>query len=183
MDYFILQYLLVRFQTKEVFVKSVEEMEKSPLDAMWPLFMKMDSFYTALAKRHGESYLSEWLLDELFDAPDGVTQKYLCEAMHAPKQTVSSIIASLEKRGLVKTVPNENDKRSKLHMLTEAGMQKQQLVGRDMAKVETYAVEGLKPEELQTMYQTFQHIVDRLEDGLALLPGKEGAKTNEEGIA
>ena len=94
--------------------------EESVMDFLTPLLARFDKIYYDLAKRHGESYFGMWVLEEIGDKPEGVTQKQLCEILYSPKQTVNSLIASYVRRGLVETKPNSSDGRSKLHVLTAA---------------------------------------------------------------
>lgn len=81
----------------------------------------MDSLYGEFAKRVGESYHALFVLSLLDEHPEGISQKQLCQELHTPKQTVGSIINSLEQRELVTHRPDEADKRSKLHSLTPEG--------------------------------------------------------------
>ncbi len=98
-----------------------ETLPAKPLEALCDASMRLDDIYSAFAKRHGETYLSTWAIYELGGHPEGLTQKQLAGALYSPKQTISSLVASLERRGLVRTVSSENDKRSKNHFLTEQG--------------------------------------------------------------
>ena len=69
--------------------------EESVMDFFTPLLARFDKIYYDLAKRHGESYFDMWVLEEIGDKPEGVTQKQLCEILYSPKQTVNSLVASL----------------------------------------------------------------------------------------
>lgn len=95
--------------------------EESVMDFLTPLLAQFDKIYYDLAKRHGESYFGMWVLEEIGDRPEGVTQKQLCEILYSPKQTVNSLVASYVRRGLVETKPNSSDGRNKLHVLTAGG--------------------------------------------------------------
>lgn len=108
--------------------------EESVMDFLTPLLAQFDKIYHDLAKRHGESYFGMWVLEEIGDRPEGVTQKQLCEIPYSPKQTVNSLITSYVRRGLVETKPNSSDGRSKLHVLTAAGKEKLEAIRRDEKK-------------------------------------------------
>lgn len=95
--------------------------EESAMDFLTPLLAQFDKIYYDLAKRHGESYFGMWVLEEIGDRPEGVTQKQLCEILYSPKQTVNSLVSSFVRRGLVETKPNSTDGRSKLHVLLRRG--------------------------------------------------------------
>ena len=83
--------------------------EESVMDFLTPLLARFDKIYYDLAKRHGESYFGMWVLEEIGDRPEEVTQKQLCGILYSPKQTVNSLIASFVRRGLVETKPNSTD--------------------------------------------------------------------------
>lgn len=81
-----------------------------------------------------------WVLEEIGEHPEGVTQKHLCEALHSPKQTVNSLVSAHVRRGLVETKPNSRDGRSKLHVLTEEELA---LVRRILTDVTNRFAEGV----------------------------------------
>ena len=56
--------------------------EESVMDFLTPLLARFDKIYYDLAKRHGESYFGMWVLEEIGDKPEGVTQKQLCEILY-----------------------------------------------------------------------------------------------------
>lgn len=95
--------------------------EESVMDFLTPLLAQFDKIYYDLAKRHGESYFGMWVLEEIGDKPEGVTQKQLCEILYSPKQTVNSLVASFVRRGLVEAKPNSTDGRSKSMCLLRRG--------------------------------------------------------------
>lgn len=70
------------------------------LDDLYRDFFRMDSLYSAFAKRHGESYHALAALDILGEHPDGIRQKDLVKLMFLPKQTVGAIMGGFERRGL-----------------------------------------------------------------------------------
>lgn len=117
--------------------------EESVMDFLTPLLARFDKIYYDLAKRHGESYFGMWVLEEIGDKPEGVTQKQLCEILYSPKQAVNSLIASFVRRGLVETKPNSTDGRSKLHVLTAAGKEKLDAIRRDERMLGIYSLDGV----------------------------------------
>lgn len=122
--------------------------EESVMDFLTPLLARFDKIYYDLAKRHGKSYFGMWVLEEIGDKPEGVTQKQLCEILYSPKQTVNSLVASFVRRGLVETKPNSSDGRSKLHVLTAAGKEKLDAIRRDERMLGIYSLDGVSREEL-----------------------------------
>lgn len=117
--------------------------EESAMDFLTPLLAQFDKIYYDLAKRHGESYFGMWVLEEIGDRPEGVTQKQLCEILYSPKQTVNSLVSSFVRRGLVETKPNSTDGRSKLHVLTAAGKEKLDQVRRVLFGIADRCTQGV----------------------------------------
>ena len=143
--------------------------EESVMDFLTPLLAQFDKIYHDLAKRHGESYFGMWVLEEIGDRPEGVTQKQLCEILYSPKQTVNSLITSYVRRGLVETKPNSCDGRSKLHVLTAAGKEKFEAIRRDEKKLGSYSLNGVSREELDQVRRVLFGIADRCTQGVAFL--------------
>ena len=125
--------------------------EESVMDFFALLLAQFDKIYYDLAKRHGESYFGMWVLEEIGDKPEGVTQKQLCEILYSPKQTVNSLVASFVRRGLVETKPNSTDER---------------MLG-------IYSLDGVSREELDQVRRVLFGIADRCTQGIAFLNANE----------
>ncbi len=138
-----------------------------PLDALCDASMRLDDIYGVFAKRHGETYLSMWAIYELGTHPEGLTQKQLASALYSPKQTVSSLIASLERRGLVRTVSSENDKRSKNHFLTEQGERLFREVDSEQEEYEIACLQELGSERMARMIADIDAVLTCIERKLA----------------
>ena len=147
--------------------------EESVMDFLTPLLARFDKIYYDLAKRHGESYFGMWVLEEIGDRPEGVTQKQLCEILYSPKQTVNSLVASFVRRGLVETKSNSTDGRSKLHVLTAAGKEKLDAIRRDERMLGIYSLDGVSREELDQVRRVLFGIADRCTQGIAFLNANE----------
>ena len=145
------------------------ESEERAIDFLTPLLAQFDKIYHDLAKRHGESYFGMWVLEEIGDKPEEVTQKQLCGILCSPKQTVNSLIASYVRRGLVETKPNSTDGRSKLHVLTAAGKEKLDAIRRDERMLGIYSLDGVSREELDQVRRVLFGIADRCTQGIAFL--------------
>lgn len=149
------------------------ESDERAIDFLTPLLAQFDKIYYDLAKRYGESYFGMWVLEEIGDRPEGVTQKQLCDILYSPKQTVNSLIASFVRRGLVETRPNSTDGRSKLHVLTAAGKEKFDAIRRDERMLGSYSLKGVSREELGQMRRVLFGIADRCTQGVAFLNANE----------
>jgi len=83
--------------------------------------LRLDRLYNDFARLHGETYLSLAMLEVLADNPEGVSQKRITQEVFASKQTVSSTIGDLTRRGFVEQHACEEDGRCRLVFLTAAG--------------------------------------------------------------
>ena len=153
--------------------------EVGAFDFLMPLFTQCDKIYSDMAKRHGESYMGMWVLEEIGEHPEGVTQKHLCEALYSPKQTVNSLVSAHVRRGLVETKPNSRDGRSKLHVLTEEGKAKFDAIRSDEEALEAYSLEGVSEEELALVRRILTDVTNRFAEGVAKLDAGESLAEGE----
>ncbi len=77
--------------------------------------------YDGCAKLHGLTVSELFVLDILWFAEDGCTQKDICERMSANKQTINSIITRFDKKGFISYAEVKEDRRNKRILLTEKG--------------------------------------------------------------
>lgn len=92
-------------------------------------------------------------LNHLVRLGDRKTPMQLARAFQVPKTSMSHTLAGLEKRGLIKMLPNPDDGRGKLVVITEAGK-----------KVRNSAIEDLSP-DIARLLPEFS-----ADDAQALLP-------------
>lgn len=79
------------------------------------------ALYDEYAKNNGILMKTFLVLNVLFYAGDGMTQKEICARTFHSKQTVSLIVKNLRSEGYVTLCENADDKRNKTVRLTEAG--------------------------------------------------------------
>lgn len=79
------------------------------------------ALYDEYAKNNGILMKTFLVLNVLFYAKDGMTQKEICDRTFQSKQTVSLIIKNLLKDGYVTLIENVNDKRNKTVKMTDEG--------------------------------------------------------------
>lgn len=77
--------------------------------------------YARCAKRHGLTTNELFVLDILWFAPNGCTQKEICDRLSASKQTINAIIARFDRSGHVSFAEVKEDRRNKRIVLTESG--------------------------------------------------------------
>ena len=109
------------------------------------------ALYDEYAKSNGILMKTFLVLNILFYAKDGLTQKEICEKTFQSKQTVSLIIKSLLAEGYVTLVEDNEDKRSKIVKMTEAGRFYAEKPVRHITWSEDTAMSMFTPEEQQTL--------------------------------
>ena len=60
---------------------------------------------------------------DLLAEHDGMSQQQIAEMLHIRPQSVSEAIKGLENRGLIRRLPNEQDRRSSLIYITQQGIE------------------------------------------------------------
>lgn len=79
------------------------------------------ALYDAYAKKNGLMMNTLLVLNVLYYAKEGMTQKDICERTFNSKQTVSIIIKKLLQDNYILAEDDPKDKRNKLILLTESG--------------------------------------------------------------
>lgn len=101
-------------------MNSNEKLRKE-IDAYYENWFRLNKAYAAWAQRRGTTDNLLFALYEIFSAPDGCTQQMICKKLFLPKQTVSFLLAKLEKQGYITRTENLKDRRNKLVFLTKEG--------------------------------------------------------------
>lgn len=79
--------------------------------------------YGRYARRYALTTNELFVLDILWFADDGVTQKDICDRLSANKQTVAAIVNRFMKKGLVVLEEAAQDRRHKLIRFTPSGVE------------------------------------------------------------
>lgn len=120
------------------------------------------SLYDAFAKRHGMLTNTLLVVNALFYAKDGLTQRQICEATFESKQTVSLIVARLKKEGHVTVEPSEGDRREKTVRMTEEGRERYEDPIRHITWAEDTAMSMFTQEEQEALNALSRQFTDRL---------------------
>lgn len=122
------------------------------------------ALYDEWAKRNGLLMNTFLVMNTLFYAKEGMTQKQVCDTVHLSKQTVSLIIKNLVRDGNVEFETDPSDGRSALVQMTEAGRLQAEGPVRHITWAEDTAMSMLTPEEqeqLVTLSRRFtQHLTE-----------------------
>ncbi|MCU7552087.1 MarR family transcriptional regulator [Chitinophagaceae bacterium LB-8] len=93
---------------------------------------------------------------------DGKSQQELCNATFRDKPSITRLVDNLERSGLVKRVPSENDKRiNKIHLTEHALLLHEQtmLLAEETLKE---ALEGVPAEQIDLCKEVLQKVYDNL---------------------
>lgn len=105
------------------------------------------ALYSEYAKSHGMLMNTLLVVNVLFYAKDGLTQRDICERTLQSKQTVNLIIRNLLKDAYVTIAERKENKREKLVQMTTAGRAYCEEVVRHITWAEDTAMAMFSPQE------------------------------------
>ena len=82
---------------------------------------RQTAVYDGCAKMHGLTVNELFVLDILWFAPEGCTQKEISDRLSTNKQTINAIITRFDKQGFISYAQVKEDRRNKRIILTESG--------------------------------------------------------------
>ena len=105
------------------------------------------ALYDEYAKRHGMMMKTLLVVNVLFYAKDGLTQKDICQRTFQSKQTVNLIIKNLLSKEYVTVTEVPENKRNKTVQMTDAGRAYCEKVVRHITWAEDTAMSMFTPEQ------------------------------------
>lgn len=130
---------------------------------------ELDQVYHQVAVDLGISDSVHCLLYTLWELGDGLTPSQLYAEWSLNKQTGHSAIMWLERRGLVRLVPGQEDRRQKTVCLTAKGQEYARQVIVPFIKAEQAAFDALTDEEKLTLTALSKKSLYKLKEELAEL--------------
>ena len=121
------------------------------LERYYESWLGLDAVYEKWAARRGVTFNMLNILTLLDDEGVPLAQAELCRRLHLSKQTVASVIDSLEKRGMAARRVARDDRRSRVVVLTEAGSAAARELSEAVKRFEIRALSMLQPEEREAM--------------------------------
>lgn len=121
------------------------------------------AMYDEYAKSNGILIKTFLVLNVLFYANDGMTQKQICERTFQSKQTVSLIIKNLLIDKYVTLEENIEDKRNKIVKMTEVGRNYAEKPVRHITNAEDTAMSMFTPEEQEALIDLSRRFTRNLE--------------------
>ena len=123
------------------------------------------ALYNEYAKQNGMLMNTLLVVNALFYAKDGMTQRDICARTFQSKQTVNLIIRNLLSEAYVTVEERKENKREKLVQMTDAGRAYYEKVVRHITWAEDTAMSMFSPEEqkqLIDLSRTFTRNLTRL---------------------
>ena len=114
---------------------------------MWDCWRDVSVAYGTFAKKIGVDTSELYVVDALWDEPEGLSQRSICEACDMGKQTISAICKRLAARDVVVANASQADKRERIMVLTEEGREQWRLPIERMRELEMKAAAAISPEE------------------------------------
>lgn len=132
------------------------------IESWYTQWILVEGLYTEFAKRYDITSSAMFVLRTILEHPTGCTQRYICETLIYPKQTISSMIQTLTNKGIVRKRQSQEDKRNFELYLTEEGINFTLLMIKDLRKAEEKAFKAISPEDRKK----FTHINEALTNAL-----------------
>ena len=137
------------------------------IGAYYDFWFGVNEAYEQWAKKWGLTSNTLFVLYAIHERPQECTQRYICERLLLPKQTINTILAGLEKKGLIFREIALTDKRNKLVRLTGAGEQYTKILLKALAEAEGAALEAMSLEQRQAFITTSDLFLQQLRGAFA----------------
>ena len=112
---------------------------------------KQHAVYARCAKANGLTVTELFVLDILWFAENGVTQKQIAERLSANKQTINAVISRFIKSGYISLEATSGDKRNKLVRFTGRGKTYAEKIIPPAADAENLAMSDLSEKEMNEL--------------------------------
>lgn len=122
------------------------------------------ALYDEYVKKQGLLMKTFLVLNALFYAKAGLTQKEICDKTFQSKQTVNLIIKNLLEDGCVTLAEDADDKRNKTVLLTGAGRAYAEKPVRHITQAEDTAMSMFTPEEQEQLISLSRRFTGNLQE-------------------
>lgn len=139
---------------------------KKYIKEYYDFWFGLNYIYESWAKKHGIHCHVLFLLEALREKQEGCTQTFLCSKLLLPKQTVNSLLKTMESDGLVQRKVLESDKRNKLIFLTAQGRAYADEIVQELYRFEEAAMGQMTEQEQKTMAEHNRLFMKKLQEAL-----------------
>nr|WP_325212415.1 MarR family transcriptional regulator [uncultured Oscillibacter sp.] len=129
----------------------MERPDSGLFDRYYKSWNGIEAAYDKIAATYGVTSNIMDVITLLYKNRTPMTQNDLSRELYLSRQTVTSVVDSLERRGLVTRSIAEGDRRSRIVLLTEEGRKFGRKLGRAMRKMELDAFGLFSKEELHAL--------------------------------
>lgn len=133
---------------------------------MWDCWRDVSVAYGTFAKKIGVDTSELYVVDALWDEPEGLSQRSICEACDMGKRTVSAICKRLAARDVVVANASQADKRERIMALTDEGREQWRLPIERMRELEMKAAAAISPEEAVLFVKVIKQYAKTLQEGV-----------------
>lgn len=124
---------------------------KESVRQYYEVYFEISAVYEKLAKMHGLTSASLFVLQEIYENQGQCTQRLICDRLLYPKQTVNTILNSFQKKGYILRQVADSDKRNKYIQLTESGIKYADTILAEMLYLEEESFFNMEEEERKSM--------------------------------
>ena len=133
---------------------------------MWDCWRDVSVAYGTFAKKMGVDTSELYVVDALWDEPEGLSQRSICEACDMGKQTISAICKRLAARDVVVANASQTDKRERIMALTDEGREQWRLPIERMRELEMKAAAAISPEEAVLFVKVIKQYAKTFQEGV-----------------
>lgn len=133
---------------------------------MWDCWRDVSVAYGTFAKKIGVDTSELYVVDTLWDEPEGLSQRSICEACDMGKQTISAICKRLAARDVVVANASQADKRERIIVLTDEGREQWRLPIERMRELEMKAAAAISPEEAVLFVKVIKQYAKTFQEGV-----------------
>lgn len=144
----------------------ITEEQRRRLLNLSDLWRSYDQLYSDFAETHGVSTNAMSLLEELMVRPDGIEPAEAADHLGIARQTMTTVLDTLEKRGVIERCPHGHDRRRKLVRFTEDGREFAAGLIDKLYAWELGALNSIGAEEQSLAYAVAKSFSQRLRAGL-----------------
>lgn len=144
----------------------ITEEQRNRLLKMSDLWRSYDQIYSDFAERHGVSTNAMSLIEELAIRPDGIEPAEAADYLGIARQTMTTVLDSLEKKGVIARSPHASDRRRKLVRFTPEGRVYAERLIDKLYEWELSALSAISREEQDCAYGIARRLCDMMKKNL-----------------
>lgn len=134
--------------------------------------------YEKWAKRQGiNNYVSQIMY--MIYTNETNRQKDIAENYGMPKQTVNTIITEFQKKGYIRLIPDESDKRSKIIVLTDEGIKYAENIVKPLLNCEKKVLSKMGKERVEMLIDTMNQYAELFEQSMNKFTQKENMRRDK----